>query len=154
MYKTRPHAPVQNANYSCHGVKKKQIAYRVHLGGVYLGDVRVTRVTSLLTVCMWAPQRPTAPGDSGSKGVCLWGRAVLKEQKDLLYDNRNGDALYFVVKAWARHKTTERVLAVGGGWQLAVGSWRWLAVGGWWLVVGGWRSMVGGPREVVLKGCP
>ena len=40
----------------------------------------------------------------------------------------------------------------GGGWRLAVGNWRLVAVGGgWWLAVGGgWRLMgVGGWRLVV-----
>ena len=83
------------------------------------------------------------------------------------------DALCFVVKTWARHKTTETVLsngwrlpavggrwrlAVGGGWQLAVGGWWRLAVGGWWrwAVCGSWRLAVGGWWSVgaVLKGCP
>ena len=47
--------------------------------------------------------------------------------------NVHGDALYFIVKTWARHKTTETVL--NNGRQLAaVGSgWRW-AVGAWWRV--------------------
>ena len=56
--------------------------------------------------------------------------------------NRNersrGDALCFMVKTWARHKTTETVL--NNGWRLAVGGWR-LAVGGWRLTVGGWWSL-------------
>ena len=48
--------------------------------------------------------------------------------------NVHGDALCFMVKTWARHKTTETVLK--NGWRLAaVGGWRLAAVGGWWLVV-------------------
>ena len=60
----------------------------------------------------------------------------------------HGDALCFMGKTWARHKTTEIVLnieqwlAVGGGWRLAVGC-------GWRLAVGGWCSL-----GAVLKGCP
>ena len=47
------------------------------------------------------------------------------------------DALCFLVKTWARHKTTEALL--NNDWRLAaVGGWR-LAVGGWRLAVGGWR---------------
>ena len=58
------------------------------------------------------------------------------------------DALCFMVKTWARHKTTkekyngwrlggERLVAVGwlavrGAWRLAVGGGCWLAVGGPW----------------------
>ena len=57
--------------------------------------------------------------------------------------NADGDALCFMVKAWARPKTTETVLntdwrlaAVGGWWRLAVAGWWRLAVGGgWWLAV-------------------
>ena len=53
--------------------------------------------------------------------------------------NVHGDALCFMVKAWARHKTTETVL--NNGWRLVVGRrWR-LAVGGSW-------------RLVVPGGCP
>ena len=52
--------------------------------------------------------------------------------------NVHGDALCFMVKTWAAHKTTETVLnngwrlaAVGGGWRLvAVASWRLVAPGG------------------------
>ena len=48
--------------------------------------------------------------------------------------NVHGDALCFIVKTWARHKTTETVL--NNGWRLA-------AVGG------GWRALVfGGVLEV------
>ena len=70
----------------------------------------------------------------------------------------HGDALCFMVKTWARHKTTETVLAAGGGWwRLSVGgSWR-LAVGGSWrLAVGGWWRLVavGGWRLAVPGGCP
>ena len=48
--------------------------------------------------------------------------------------NVHGDALCFVVKTWARHKTTETVL--NSCWWLAavVGGWWCLAVGGWWSV--------------------
>ena len=67
----------------------------------------------------------------------------------------HGDSFCFMVKIWARHKTTETVL--NNGWRLvAVGGWRlvtvgsvWhLAIGGWWRLVavgGGWRLAVGGP---------
>ena len=53
--------------------------------------------------------------------------------------NVHGDALCFIVKTWARHKTTEtgvnngRRLAALGGWRLAVG--------------GGWQLAVGGPKD-------
>ena len=81
----------------------------------------------------------------------------------------HGDALCFMVKTWAGHKTTETVvnngwrLAAVGGWRLAaVGGWRLAAVGGWRLAVGGWRLAVCGVGRVggrwslgaVLKGCP
>ena len=53
----------------------------------------------------------------------------------------HGDALCFMVKTWARHKTTEALLnngwqlaAVGGGWLAVGGGWWWAAVGGWWLL--------------------
>ena len=60
----------------------------------------------------------------------------------------HGDALCFMGKAWASHKTTGtllnngwRLVAVGGGWwRVAVGRWRLVAVGGW--------------RLAVLGGCP
>ena len=67
--------------------------------------------------------------------------------------NGHGDALCFMVKAWARHKTTETVLnnggrlAVAGGWYLAVG-------GGWRVAVGGWRLAVGGPPGGSLRAGP
>ena len=62
-------------------------------------------------------------------------RAVLKEKKGGFVTptetNVHGDALRFMGKTWARHKTTETVL--NNGWPLAaVGGWRRLAVGGWW----------------------
>ena len=68
--------------------------------------------------------------------------------------NVHGDALRFIVKAWARHKTAERVLS--NGWRLvAVGG---LAAGGWWWLVvwrlavgGGWRWAVGGPWGLSLR---
>ena len=58
-------------------------------------------------------------------------RAVLKEEKKGFVTptetDVHGDALCFMVKTWARHKTTEtalnkgwRLAAVGGGWQLVV----------------------------------
>ena len=55
--------------------------------------------------------------------------------------NVHTDALCFMVKTWARHKTTETVL--NNGWQLAVGGgWRLVAVGGtWWVAVCGWWSL-------------
>ena len=66
--------------------------------------------------------------------------------------NVDTDALFFKVKTWPRHKTTEALL--NNGWQVAVGGWRRLAVGVarvrvWRLVVvgGGWRLVVPG-------GCP
>ena len=61
--------------------------------------------------------------------------------------NVHGDAVCFVVKTWAEHKTTKTVL--NNGWQLAVGGgWQSAADGGFqWAVGGGWRL-------VVLKGCP
>ena len=67
----------------------------------------------------------------------------------------HGDALCFIVKTWARYKTTQTVL--NNGWRLAaVGGWRRLAAvgGGWWLAaVGSWRLVVlGGWR--VLGGFP
>ena len=52
--------------------------------------------------------------------------------------DRSRGALCFLVKTWARHKTTETILSNG---------WRLTAVGSWWLVVGGWQLVVlgGGP---------
>ena len=50
--------------------------------------------------------------------------------------NVHGDTLCFMVKIWARHKTTETVL--NNGWRLA-------AVGACWLVVvDDWRLAVVG----------
>ena len=48
------------------------------------------------------------------------GRGVLKSEKKIAFimqteTNVDGDALCFVVKTWARHKTTEKVL--NNGWQ-------------------------------------
>ena len=66
-------------------------------------------------------------------------------------NNVHGDALCFMVKTWATHKTTETALnngwwlAVGGSWRSAVGvGWRWVVGGGWRLEAGGRRSAVGG----------
>ena len=75
--------------------------------------------------------------------------------------NCHGDAFFFMVKTWARHKTPETVLENGwrlaavGGWRLAVvgGGWR-LAVSDWWrLAIGGWRLAVGGGWRLAV-GCP
>ena len=67
--------------------------------------------------------------------------------------NVHGDALCFMVKTWARHKTTEESL--NNGWRLAVvGGWGLgvVAVGGWWRLVasGGWRLAVGGSEGLSL----
>ena len=59
--------------------------------------------------------------------------------------NVHGDALCFMVKTWARHKTTEPLLNNG---------WRLVAVGGWRLAVGGWRLAVGSSPGAVFKDCP
>ena len=48
----------------------------------------------------------------------------------------HGDALCFMVKTWARHKTTAALLN-NGWWLVAVRCWRLVAVGGWRLAVGG-----------------
>ena len=47
-------------------------------------------------------------------------------------------------------------LVAVGGWRLAVGVWRLVAIGGWQLAVGGgwwWLAAVGGWRLVVGGGC-
>ena len=56
--------------------------------------------------------------------------------------NLHRDALCFMVKTQARHKTTETV----------VGGWQQLVVGGWQLVAGGggWGSKVGGGRRLAV----
>ena len=54
-------------------------------------------------------------------------------------NERSRGTLRFMVKTWARHKTTETVL--NNVWRLAVSSWWRLAVGGGW-------------HLVVLGGCP
>ena len=69
--------------------------------------------------------------------------------------NVHGDALCFMVKTWARHKTIGTVLN-NGRLLVAVGVW-WLpaVVGGWWLaVVGGWWLAVVGGWRLALWGCP
>ena len=79
-------------------------------------------------------------------GLSLRGKK--KERKRFVTPtetNVHGDALCFMVKTWATHKTTETVLNTG--WRLAVGRWwRLAADGDWQLVVGGgWRRLaVGG----------
>ena len=78
-------------------------------------------------------------------------RAVLKGyEKGFIMPtetNLHGDALCFMVKTWARHKTTKALL--NSGWRLvAVGGWGRLAVGG------GWQLAVGGWWLVVPRGCP
>ena len=56
------------------------------------------------------------------------------------------DALRFMVKKWARDKTTEALS--NNGWRLA-------AVGGWWrLVEGGGRWSVGGWWRLAVGSCP
>ena len=80
-------------------------------------------------------------------------RAVLKggkERKGLAAPtetNAQEDALCFMVKTWARRKTTETVLNNG---------WRLRAAGGWWrlAVGGGWQLVVGGGWQLVtVSGC-
>ena len=45
--------------------------------------------------------------------------------------NVDGDALSFMVKTWAKRKTTETV--VNNGWRLvAVGGCQLVVGGGWW----------------------
>ena len=73
-------------------------------------------------------------------------RAVVKKKKKAFVTppetNVHGDALCFMVKTWARYKTTETVLN---------NVWRLVVVGGWWLVVGGWRRLVA--RYRIFQGC-
>ena len=45
-----------------------------------------------------------------------------------------------MVKTWGTHNTTETVQ--DNGWQLAVGGWQLVAVGGWW----GWVAICGWKR--------
>ena len=76
-------------------------------------------------------------GGAGPAAVCREQvtRAVVKGGNKERARNANrtdvhGDALCYVVKTWARQKTTEALL--NNGWRLAaVGGWR-LAVGGPW----------------------
>ena len=83
-------------------------------------------------------------GTAGSAGLSLGGGGATQT-------NVHRDALCFMAKTWARHKTTEALL--NNGWRLvAVGGWRFLAVGSFWLVaVGGWRLAVGGPWGLALR---
>ena len=67
-------------------------------------------------------------------------RAVLMEKGGAVSvtpteTNVHGDALCFMVKTWARQKTTEALL--NNGWRLAA--------------VGGWRLAGGGPSGLSLK---
>ena len=120
--------------------------------------------------CPAPPPSPTPPDVVCRPHTCHG--AVLEGEKKKGFvtptrTNVHGDALCFMVKTWARHKTTEtglnngwRLVAVGGwwvaggGWRLAGGGWRlvggawWVAVGGWWVAVGGWWVAVGGWRLV------
>ena len=78
----------------------------------------------------WAS--PGQGGPAGGKGGLRNANrnAVLEEKEHQKKErfvatetNGHGDALCFMVKTWARHKTTETVL--NNGWRLAVGgSWR------------------------------
>ena len=58
------------------------------------------------------------------------GRGGRKEFVTPTETKLHGDALCFMVKTWARHKTTETVL--NSGWRLAAVGSRRLAVGGGW----------------------
>ena len=85
-------------------------------------------------VCVCPPPPPRPQGSPGTH-VARQRGPVLKSTKKkecLCNANRNErsrDALCFIVKTWARHKTPEVVL--NNGWRLA-------AIGGTWrLVVGG-----------------
>ena len=94
----------------------------------------------------------SAPTESGMqvKGVrlplgCNIGAVLNGKKKRVCNANRNlrGDALWFMVQTWARHRSTEALL--NNGWRLArlvVGGWWLLVIGGWWrLAVGGWWSL-------------
>ena len=100
--------------------------------------------------------RPRTVMKRGPRGN---GSAVLKQGEKRGFvtptePNVHGDALCFIVKTWARHKTSETALntgcrlAVGGGWRLAVGGWQ-LAVGGWWFL-----GAVLNKKNWVLKDSP
>ena len=85
-------------------------------------------------------------------GVSLMSQKKKEASVTPTQTNAHGEALCFMVKTWARDKTTKpvlnngwrlapfvgwRLVAVGGGWSLVAvgGSWRRLVVGGWRLVV-------------------
>ena len=85
------------------------------------GDPRAPPPTSVTAI----PPRLSLGGGGGEEG----GLVTPTET------NVHRDALCFMAKTWARHKTTETVL--NNGWRLAVGGWRLVAVGGWRLAVGG-----------------
>ena len=71
-------------------------------------------------------------GNKAIKDNSFLCRAVPKKKKQAFVPatetNVHGGALCFMVKTWARHKTTEKVL--NDGWRLAVGCWRFVVPGG------------------------
>ena len=82
-------------------------------------------------------QQKRGNGDNAQRCMSPGSGLSLREKKKVCNANRN----CFMVKTWARHKTTGTVR--NNGWRLA-------AVGGWWRLVavgGGWPFMV-------LGGCP
>ena len=93
---------------------------------------------------VWERRGNGRSGGRGSRAVLKGG--INKGNVSSTEMDVHGDALCFMVKTWAGHKTTETVL--NNGWRLA-------AVGGWLLAVGGWRLVaVGHRRLVVLGNCP
>ena len=101
--------------------------------------------------CEGNAKAPKFEGNNTSSDRCIVNalvvsRAVLQGEKRFAAPtetNLHGDALCFMVKTWARHKTAEAVLnngwrrlVVGGAWQLAVGNGRLAVGGGWQLAVG------------------
>ena len=108
--------------------------------------IALSSVFQIIVLCACCPSVQWLGAGGGGRvwekaGQWVSGLALREEKKKKkkgfvtpTETNLHGDALCFMGKTWARHKTTEAPLS-NGSWLVAVGGWRLLAVGGGRLVV-------------------